>query len=71
MKTGAGNARVDDTNRLKTAIANWLNSERQQPQPLLKPMDKLQRGFHHDVTGRLLCPVDYDWLDLSYASSIY
>ena len=71
MKDGAGSARADDTNRLKTAVANWLNSEQQHSETFLQPTDKLQRGFHHDVTGRLLCPVDYDWLDISYTPTIY
>jgi len=71
LKTGADRAWADDTNRLKIAVANWLNNAQQRAEPLLKPEDKLRRGFHHDVTGRLLCPVDYDWLDISYVSSIY
>ncbi|KAG2090398.1 uncharacterized protein F5147DRAFT_748244 [Suillus discolor] len=31
------------------------------PNPTIHRQDKSGRGFHNDVTGRLLCPVDYDW----------
>jgi hypothetical protein len=34
--------------------------------PLCKPLSptvKLDHGFEHDDTGRLLCPVEYDWND--------
>ena len=57
LKLGADGARVDDTNRLKTSVANWLNNVQDHPECLLKPEDKLSHGFHHAVTGWLLCPV--------------
>ena len=71
LKTGADRARADDTNRLKIAIVNWLNNLQERAQPLLIPEDKLKHGFDHDITGQLLCPVDYDWLDILYESLIY
>jgi len=71
LKIGADGGRADNTGRLKVTVANWLNNAQQRPDPLLRPEDKLRRGFSHDVTGRLLCPVDYDWVDPSYASLIY
>ena len=33
------------------------------PEPPLSAEDKTGRGFYNDATGRLLCPVDYDWND--------
>lgn len=30
---------------------------------ILDPEVKDGRGFDHELTGRLLCPVDYDWED--------
>jgi len=30
---------------------------------LLDPGTKDGRGFDHKLTGRLLCPVDYNWED--------
>ena len=71
LKLGADGAQADDTNRLKTSVANWLNNAQDHPECLLKPEDKLSRGFHNTVTSWLLCPVDYDWLDVSYVSMIY
>ncbi|KIK74186.1 hypothetical protein PAXRUDRAFT_37048 [Paxillus rubicundulus Ve08.2h10] len=29
--------------------------------PVLDKQNKTGCGFYHDATGRLLCPVDYDW----------
>jgi hypothetical protein len=29
----------------------------------LPPTSKLDRGFEHDDTGRLLCPIEYNWED--------
>lgn len=51
---------------LKAAVVSWLNEVSLRPEPLLSTTDKLERGFYHDMTGRLLCLVDYDWLDVSY-----
>ncbi|KAF9224087.1 hypothetical protein BS17DRAFT_704328, partial [Gyrodon lividus] len=33
------------------------------PELIIQSHDKAGRGFNHDVTGQLLCPVDYDWED--------
>ena len=55
-----------DRSHSQFAVANWLNEASPHPEPLLSTTDKSGRGFYHDATGRLLCPVDYDWLDVSY-----
>lgn len=70
LRKGADGARGDDANALKIAIVNWLNEASSRPEPLLSPTDKSGRGFYNDVTGRLLCPVDYDWCDASIRSAI-
>ena len=51
LKLGADGAQADDTNRLKTSVANWLNNAQDHPECLLKPEDKLSRGFHNTVTS--------------------
>lgn len=56
-------ARSDDTSRLKIAVAEWLNS-RTETITRLSAKGKDERGLDHDVTGRLICPIDYDWDDL-------
>jgi hypothetical protein len=60
LQTGANDARSDDTSRLKVAIAEWLN-ERGEPNTRLSAKVKSERGLSNDLTGRLLCPIDYDW----------
>ena len=60
LMDGADSARADDASVLKTIIVNWL-TEVEAPNPRLSPYDKLGHGFHSGSTGRLLCPVEYDW----------
>lgn len=33
----------------------------------LQPTSKLDRGFENDDTGRLLCPIEYNWDDPKWA----
>lgn len=40
-------------------------------EPALEPGEKDGRGFDHEVTGRLLCPVDYDWHDPDHRAAIH
>ncbi|KAF8447192.1 hypothetical protein L210DRAFT_3525191 [Boletus edulis BED1] len=63
LQKGADGARGDDANNLKSSVATWLNEQDPSPVPLFIPTQKRGRGFDHDITGQLLCPVDYDWLD--------
>ena len=65
LKKGADCARGDNANTLKPLVASWLNEASPRPDPLFSTVDKPGRGFYHDITGRLLCPVDYNWLDVS------
>lgn len=30
---------------------------------ILSPKGKEERGISNDITGRLICPIDYDWDD--------
>ncbi|KAI9570979.1 hypothetical protein HD554DRAFT_2241052 [Boletus coccyginus] len=41
------------------------------PDPPLSRDDKSGRGFYNDSTGRLLCPVDYDWNDTTHRQNIH
>lgn len=66
LKKGADGARGDDANTLKSSVANWLNERQPSPFPLLLVEDKHDRGFNHDLTGSLLCPADFNWLDAPY-----
>jgi hypothetical protein len=68
LQTGANNARSDDLNRIRDYVADWLNQSQLQPSPPLAKDKRNNRGISHDVTGRLLCPAEFDWDDLEYVS---
>ncbi|KIK76228.1 hypothetical protein PAXRUDRAFT_170574, partial [Paxillus rubicundulus Ve08.2h10] len=70
INKSADSARGDDCATLKPAVVHWLMSARPAPEPALEPSEKTGRGFNHDVTGHLLCPVDYDWSDTEHRSAI-
>jgi len=65
LLAGANSARSDDTFRIKSKIAEWLNSRPTvQTEQRLSLSHRAGRGLQHNVTGRLLCPIKYDWDDL-------
>jgi hypothetical protein len=69
LQSGATDARSDDTTRLKASVAEWLNSRKPtETQARLSSKKKSERGICNDVTGRLLCPIDFDWDDLEYVT---
>ncbi|KAG1842822.1 hypothetical protein C8R48DRAFT_751038 [Suillus tomentosus] len=60
---GAAGARGDDTKTLKSAVLDWIVPQGEAIQPPLHRNSKIDRGFNHDLTGFLLCPVGLDWND--------
>jgi hypothetical protein len=62
LRKGAAGARGDDAANLKPAIVSWITDFFENPVPL-SPVSKSDRGFEHDITGKLLCPIDFDWSD--------
>ncbi|KAJ7764937.1 hypothetical protein B0H16DRAFT_432452 [Mycena metata] len=69
LRTGARNARSDDTKNLKSAIVPWL--QRMFPKMVALDADsREERGIYNDDFGHLLCPTEYDWLDEITRSSI-
>ena len=61
LQKGASSARSDDTKSLKSAIVDWLTPP---GEPLIPPIArnvKSGRGFHHETTGKMLCPAGVDW----------
>ncbi|KAG2127596.1 uncharacterized protein EDB93DRAFT_1109221 [Suillus bovinus] len=60
LRQGADAAQGDDTSKLKSLVAGWLNREFK-PTPPIDPDDKNCRGFINDACGRLLCPTELDW----------
>ena len=61
IKKGAASARSDDTKSLKGAILDWITPRGQPLNPPLSRNVKVDRGFHHERTGALLCPAGLDW----------
>jgi len=53
-------------------VAEWLNSrDGSEMQASLATRKKVGRGICNDVTGRLLCPIDFDWSDPKYVTHLY
>ncbi|KAH7917428.1 hypothetical protein BV22DRAFT_1026345 [Leucogyrophana mollusca] len=65
---GADAARGEDATHLKSAVASWLPFEPGQAK--INPRYKDGRGFYNDATGRLICPVDYNWEDTEIKEKI-
>jgi hypothetical protein len=61
LQKGASSARSDDTKSLKGPILDWITPRGQALNPPLARNVKLDRGFHHERTGALLCPTGFDW----------
>lgn len=68
---GATDARGDDISDMKYSVAEWLNqSNALEATERLNAHDRTTRGLQHDVTGKLLCPIEFDWDDLEYVSHV-
>ena len=67
VQKGASSARSDDTKSLKGAILDWITPRGQPLNPPLSRNVKIDRGFHHDRTGALLCPAGLDWSNHEFA----
>jgi hypothetical protein len=64
LRKGSGGARGDDAANLKPVVVGWIPSILGTPVTVpLSPSSKLDRGFEHDDTGCLLCPIEYNWGD--------
>ncbi|KAF9043142.1 hypothetical protein BJ165DRAFT_1405518 [Panaeolus papilionaceus] len=62
LQKGANDARSDDLRRIKEELGCWLNAE-YSPSVAFSTKSRANRGLHNDITGRLLCPIEYDWQD--------
>ncbi|KAG2100217.1 uncharacterized protein F5147DRAFT_813447 [Suillus discolor] len=61
LTKGASGARGDDTKSLKGSVLDWITPKGQNLVPPLARNVKVDRGFHHERTGALLCPAGLDW----------
>ena len=71
IQKGISSARSDDTKGLKGVVLDWILPRdgdtrnllpMQPPKPLTRNV-KTNRGFHHPVTGALLCPAGLNYQD--------
>jgi hypothetical protein len=76
VQKGISSARSDDAKSLKGVILDWILPRDKttltdlppdapstpKPTPLSRNV-KTNRGFHHPVTGTLLCPAGFDYKD--------
>ena len=67
LQKGVSSARSDDTKSLKGPILDWITPRGQCLDPPLARNLKIDRGFHHERTGALLCPTGLDWSKPEYA----
>ncbi|KZP06421.1 hypothetical protein FIBSPDRAFT_966463 [Athelia psychrophila] len=63
LRKGGASARGDDTKGLKGAILDWIAPKGDVLRPSISRNSKVNRGFHHETTGALLCPTFMDWSD--------
>jgi hypothetical protein len=70
IQKGASNTRANDTKSLKGPILDWITPQGQSLNPPLNRNIKMDRGFQHERTGALLCPVGLDWSNAEYSNSI-
>jgi len=64
LQKGVSGARSDDTKGLKGLILDWITLRGQCLDPPLSRNVKVDRGFHHEQTGSLLCPTGMNWSNI-------
>ena len=63
IQKGISSAQLDDTKSLKGIVLEWISPPGVPLNPPLSRNVKTNRGYHHPVTGALLCPDGLDWND--------
>lgn len=69
LQEGANGARSDDIKHIKEELGTWINLN-YKPIKLLNPKSQDGWGLQHDVCGRLLTPIQFDWQDAEYDPAI-
>ena len=64
-------AHSDDSTGLKMVVVDWLMGSKPTPELALESRRKEGRGFYHNTTGWLICPVEYDWSNAQYAPNAF
>ncbi|KAF9056174.1 hypothetical protein BJ165DRAFT_1522119 [Panaeolus papilionaceus] len=68
LQKGGNNGRSEDVRRLKTEVGGWLNAAFSPSIPFCTKT-RTGRGIQNDITGALLCPIEYDWNDEKTATA--
>ncbi|KAM6493885.1 hypothetical protein JOM56_010246 [Amanita muscaria] len=63
IQKGISSARSDDTKSLKGIVLDWITPRDEALSPPISRNSKTTRGYHHPITGALLCPAGLDWND--------
>ncbi|KAF7984187.1 hypothetical protein HWV62_15954 [Athelia sp. TMB] len=63
LQKGVDKSRSEDTKGLKGVVIDWLVKPGESVQPPIFRNNKQERGFNHHLTGKMLCPVNWDWND--------
>ena len=66
LQKGANNAHSNDVLSVREAVTNWLNKAHP-THSLLDISSQGNHGIKHEMTGQLLCPIEYDWTDERWA----
>ena len=63
IQKGISSARSDDTKGPKGMVLDWITKRGLALNPSFSQNVKTNRGFHHPVTERFLCPAGLNWED--------
>jgi hypothetical protein len=68
IQKGVSCVRSDDTKGMKGAVLGWITPQDAPLNPPLACNIQTNRGYHHPITGALLCPTGIDWNDPGYVT---
>ncbi|KAL1712618.1 hypothetical protein EV715DRAFT_267797 [Schizophyllum commune] len=71
VEARADTARGDDISKIKSSVAEWLNASPYNCDPPLSFHDRKGRGFDNKVTGRALCPIEYDYSNTQVRDKVH
>ncbi|KAG9225624.1 hypothetical protein CCMSSC00406_0003127 [Pleurotus cornucopiae] len=62
LESGSKSARGDDLSGLRKMVGHKLNADQAPPRThYFPPEERTGCGLQNDMTGRLLCPIEFDW----------
>ncbi|KAF9492667.1 hypothetical protein BDN71DRAFT_1433033 [Pleurotus eryngii] len=62
LEAGSKSARGDDLSGLRKMVGHKLNADQASPRThYFPPEERTGRGLQNDITGCLLCPIEFDW----------